>query len=644
MDTVREDAKTRRRDDGRRESMRGDERLTTRARDAEQTATAMSAVRYQMSPTPNEKRRLSSMTSAREGFQGVASTERNAKRRRATGGEWEIGNLGKLPTEVLELVLLNLDVKDLARVASTCTYFNASGIVERVAGARMEFVPRATALMLTKRDSYLKAWHHCTFSERAERAAGNVSLGQFHTACVTGNESDTTGMVVSTFGRGFHGQIGDGSFETRAVPTQLNLNDKALDIGRVEGFFLDSRNDFKGVDSISLGGSHNVVLSRDGTIVTWGLASSGELGHVGTTPIEVNVPRFVTVRSAEDKITQIATGFNHTLAVDRAGRLFACGRGRSGQLGLGTFRDGAPFARIAALRGMRVVSAVAGGAHSICITSDGNVWSWGDCRYGQLGLGDLTFAAAAGWNNGVPWPCLVESLNDMDEPVASMSAGGAHSIFVTTGGRMYVCGRGKHGALGVGRSTYTGGWPHPKERKVCANRLSPEAVNIHHFVRRADGSIMENRVQKCSCGTRCRVAVAAAGATHSCVLTSCGGVFTTGENSYGQLGHGDKTSTYVFTRVEALRGKTVTTVSAGHNHTGAVVESAEKGESSLYLWGRGDWGQLGNGDLRSCTKPQEVKELSVAPPRPENEALMYKQDLDAADSDNESGSDDDSDA
>ena len=72
--------------------MRGDERLTTRARDTEQTAKAMSAVRYQMSPTPNEKRRLSSMTSAREGFQGVASTERNAKRRRATGGEWEIGN------------------------------------------------------------------------------------------------------------------------------------------------------------------------------------------------------------------------------------------------------------------------------------------------------------------------------------------------------------------------------------------------------------------------------------------------------------------------------------------------------------------------------------------------------------------------
>ena len=104
------------------------------------------------------------------------------------------------------------------------------------------------------------------------------------------------------------------------------------------------------------------------------------------------------------KITQVITGANHTLAIDQWGRLFACGRGRSGQLGHGTFRDAAPFSQIAALRGMQVVSAVAGGAHSICITSDGNVWSWGDCGFGQLGLGDLTFASAAGWTSGIPWP------------------------------------------------------------------------------------------------------------------------------------------------------------------------------------------------------------------------------------------------
>lgn len=197
---------------------------------------------------------------------------------------------------------------------------------------------------------------------------------------------------------------------------------------------------------------------------------------------------------------------------------------------------------------------------------------------------------------------------------------------------MFVCGRGKHGALGVGGvgSGYKsmaydigiGG----RFVRVAANRLAPECVPILHFVRGGDGSIVTNRVQQCSCGTRCRVALAAAGGTHSVVLTACGGVFTSGENAYGQLGHGHLSTTHIFTRVEALRGKRVTAVAAGFNHTGAVVEA--NGRSNLYLWGRGDLGQLGTGDGRSYSTPKIVKGLAVAPPRDESECLMYQQVLD----------------
>jgi len=580
------------------------------------------------SPEASGKRRAS--TDARW---ASGRGERKRARARPAASEWDLGTLGALPTEILELVMLNLDARDLGRLAMSCAYFNSSGIVERVAAARLEQVPRADALVLTKQDSYLKAWHHCTVSELAERAAGNVSLGQFHSACVVAEgEGLDGGKTIATFGRGFHGQLGLGSYDNHASPAFVRLGQSVAMQGEL---------DFEGVDSIAVGGSHCVVLSRNGGVVSWGLASSGELGFQGTTPIEVNVPKrilFTPFNGA--KITQITTGTNHTMAVDEAGRLYACGRGRHGQLGHGDFRDCATFHRIQALKGMPVVSAVCGGSHSICITSDGNVWAWGDCRYGQLGLGDLTFAAAAGWNNGVPWPCLVESLNDMDEPVASIAAGGAHSIFVTAGGRMYVCGRGKHGALGVGKSACC---PVSSEKVGCRNRLSPEPVNIHHFVRRTDGNVDVNRVQQCSCGLRCRVAIAAAGATHSCVLTSCGGVFTTGENSYGQLGHGDKKASFVFTRVEALRGKRVTTVAAGYNHTGALVENKDS-TSSLYIWGRGDWGQLGTGNMRSHTVPQRVKEFNAALARPKSEALMYKQNLesrDAAESENDFADEDD---
>lgn len=75
-----------------------------------------------------------------------------------------------------------------------------------------------------------------------------------------------------------------------------------------------------------------------------------------------------------------------------------------------------------------------------------------------------------------------------------------------------------------------------------------------------------------------------------------------GENLYGQFGYGDKILIYVFICVEVLCGKIVIIVFVGYNYIGVVVESAEKGESSLYLWGCGDWGQFGNGDLCLCIK------------------------------------------
>lgn len=39
------------------------------------------------------------------------------------------------------------------------------------------------------------------------------------------------------------------------------------------------------------------------------------------------------------RIVSVSAGGNHTLAISEAGELWACGRGRHGQLGLGTFDD-----------------------------------------------------------------------------------------------------------------------------------------------------------------------------------------------------------------------------------------------------------------------------------------------------------------
>jgi E3 ubiquitin-protein ligase HERC3 len=58
---------------------------------------------------------------------------------------------------------------------------------------------------------------------------------------------------------------------------------------------------------------------------------------------------------------------------------------------------------------------------------------------------------------------------------------------------------------------------------------------------------------------------------------------------------------------KAPRG--VVALQAGDDHSGAVV-----GDGSLYLWGRGDCGQLGIGDDRSKWSPTLVRNFKVVHP------------------------------
>ena len=71
-----------------------------------------------------------------------------------------------------------------------------------------------------------------------------------------------------------------------------------------------------------------------------------------------------------------------------------------------------------------------------------------------------------------------------------------------------------------------------------------------------------------------------------------------GYNYFGQLGLGDTVSRTHFTPVPGLRGRRIVAVSSGDHHCAAVSATGR-----LYLWGRGDCGQLGMGDNRRARCP-----------------------------------------
>mgnify|MGYP000184927123 CR=1 FL=1 len=99
------------------------------------------------------------------------------------------------------------------------------------------------------------------------------------------------------------------------------------------------------------------------------------------------------------------------------------------------------------------------------------------------------------------------------------------------------------------------------------------------------------------------------GHDHGLVLLANGEVYVTGQNEYGQLGLGNTTEQYFFTRlpIESLDGLPVVEVCAGAYHSMIRVEQGN--HTRLYVFGRNETGQLGLGITENIQTPTRVPRL-----------------------------------
>jgi len=197
-----------------------------------------------------------------------------------------------------------------------------------------------------------------------------IPLAQVTLATGAGNHSlyYTDGKVYAC-GNNADGELGDGSTTDSTEPVAV--------AGLPRGPVTTLVSSWQG----------SGALMASGDYYDWGYGVDGQLGdgRMASSPVPVRVP-------LDAAVTQVSQGGSlrsngQTIAILKGGSVWAWGDGRSGQLGDGKTANSAVPVRVSVPAGEKFTQVYSGGAASYAITASGELWAWGDNRYGELGTG-----------------------------------------------------------------------------------------------------------------------------------------------------------------------------------------------------------------------------------------------------------------
>ncbi|XP_040189320.1 serine/threonine-protein kinase Nek9 isoform X3 [Rana temporaria] len=295
-----------------------------------------------------------------------------------------------------------------------------------------------------------------------------------------------------------------------------------------------------------------VVTSRSSEVYVWGGGKS--------------TPQKLDVFKGGCRARQVCAGDAHFAVVTVEKELYTWvnmqgGSKLHGQLGHGDRASYRQPKHVEKLQGKSMKQVSCGGDFTMCITDEGQVYSFGSDYYGCLGVGQAE-------GSEVLEPILVDFF--LNEPVEQVSCGDSHVMVLTRSKSVYSWGCGEYGRLGL-----------DSEDDV----YSPQKVEVQRGL--------------------CIVSVSC-GSDGSFLLTQSGKVLACGSNEHNKLGLNQCTAglinhetyeevpyTTSLTLAKLLSFYKVRSISPGKTHTAAIDERGR-----LLTFGSNKCGQLGVGDYR----------------------------------------------
>jgi len=426
-----------------------------------------------------------------------------------------------LATDLLARVVARCDTPaDIARVAAVSRIFHSSLAEE---GIRLRARERGYELAEPPAgDSCDLCWLCFAAMQRESNPPMRVASSMQHSVFIDGE-----GRLASCGGAGDTKLLGHdpwrglGLFEGREAGGRPTRLPSQLGGARAE--------------SVSVGSCFSLALAADGSVWSWGRGQGGGgwLGHAGGHYQQR--PKKIEALAGQ-RVVAISAGSFSSLALTTDGAVWSWGAGggmfSSCSLGHSDRHDHHLPTKIEALAGQRVVAISAGDYHSLALTMDGAIWSWGEGRDGALGHGN---------EQNQQLPKKVEALSG--RRVIAVSAGGGCSFALTTGGVVWSWGSGLLGTLGHGNT----------EKQLLPKRIDAFA------------------------GQR---VIAVSADRHTFAITADGSAWSWGPNNLGRLGHGDTQSRSLPNKIEALAGQRVVSVVASGCHGFALTA-----DGAFFSWG-----------------------------------------------------------
>ncbi|XP_013116420.2 regulator of chromosome condensation [Stomoxys calcitrans] len=345
-------------------------------------------------------------------------------------------------------------------------------------------------------------------------------------------------------GQGDMGQLGLGDDESKFERKRPALIEKVANV----------------VD-VKAGGMHNLVLTHDGRVFSFGCNDEGALGRDSSEEGSEFEPSLVKLPG---KVLKITAGDSHSACLLEDGRVFAWGSFRDSHGNMGLTLEGNKRTPINVLPDLTCCDIASGADHLAILTCQGKVYTVGCAEQGQLGRVSLRSASGEGRRGKTELlkPGLVITKNK-NKPI--------EAIWATN-----YCTFLREHQSGIiwafGLNNYCQLLANAKDLPTIINPINTKIENVKQI---------------------------AGGQHHTLILKEDGSVLVIGRKDYGRLGLGTVADDVTQLKpITALKGKKVVSVSCGEAQSFALTD-----DGKLYSWGMGSNHQLGTGSEDDVLEP-----------------------------------------